>query len=1077
MTYDGALRDPITGWSSRSSPYEIPEGVRDVPPRILRLAFIAWACLPSLVAALAAPALIRYPNVHGDSVVFVARDALWTVSTAGGKAIRVKDVPATPAAPRYSPDGKWIAFTARDKGNDDVYVVPAAGGAARRLTWAPDISASPASWWGPNNLVVGWTPDSRNILFLSRTYAIARNEPLLTRVPVGGGLPDRVDLNDAAMLSYSPDGSAVAYSRTFTAYRPWKRYDGGLAPDVFVYQFSERKLSRLTDWKGTDDFPMWSGRQIYFLSDRDGHRRANIWVMDASGTNPVQVTHFEDQDIDFPSLGDKTIAFQQAGKLWLLDTSSRALHQVVVDVPDDGAATTPQNIALGPYVRAHDVTGERDYAISPEGDSVAFSAMGRIVRVDAKGSVTFPTARADSDSVDEDHPSWSPDGRQIAYVTDRTGEQQVVIRAVTGGHERALTKTKTGYYYTPTWSADGRLLLVADASHGLWLLHADGAAGRIVASDPQSEIRDAAFSPSGNDVAYSTTDANQQHALHIYNVSTRKDTIVSGPMNGDWSPRFSADGATLYFLSNRKAQPVLSDLETDMVAIHSTGIYRAPFENGAPRMQDATALPYPGGNYELVGERGGNLFVLAKATQQIESDLEGEHTSLHAFHISGSKDVVVLPRADAADVTLDGRHVVYLDGTTYHLHDVVDGEDIIIDLSGLKAPVIWQHVWTEMFENAWRLQRDMYYSTTMNGTDWQRVHDVWSKLLPFVSSHADFDYLISQLQGELGSSHAYYNGARETTPHESEALLGVDLELDQAAGLYRIKRILQGDNSRPALRSPLQAPGVDARVGDYILAIDGRALKAPINPQELLAGSKDKVTLNMASTPQAKPRDVTVNPLDSEASLRQYDWIESRRRLVDSLSHGRLAYVYLSNMGELGTKQFIEQFFPLQDKQGLIVDVRWNTGGFTSQLILERLRRVRAGIFVNRQGACTNLPDGLLQGPKAVVVNHYSASDGDQFPYFFRAYGLGPVIGTRTWGGVHGILGAWPLMDGTSVNVPKDVLLTSSGEPIIENIGTNPDIEIDDEATGERDIQLERAVAELMPKLPIAPITCRQKLR
>ncbi|KJV35695.1 S41 family peptidase [Luteibacter yeojuensis] len=1025
-----------------------------------------WLCMLAAFAAScvahASPALIRYPNVHGGKVVFVARDALWVASTQGGKAQALADMPGPPSAPRFSPDGRYIAFTAQNRGNEDVYVVSSAGGPTTRLTWAADTTATPPPWWGPNNLVVGWAPDSSAILFLSRSTAFARSEPVLMKVPVGGGLPVRVDLNDAAMLSYSPDGQAIAYSRTFAAYRPWKRYDGGLAPDVYVYRFASGQRRQLTDWKGTDDFPMWVGQRIFFVSDRDAGRRANLWVMDEDGGNARELTHFTDGDIDFPSVGDGTIAFQQGGALWLMDTATLALHAVPIGVPDDGKSSTPISIALGPYVRPADVTGAADYALSPDGRRVAFSALGRMAWVDVDGKPALPTRRADSDRADEDHPAWSPDGTALAFVTDRSGEEEVVVRAWATGNERVLTHTASGYYYRPTWSPDGKRLLVADAGHGLWLLDAGGGASLCVARDPAAEIRDAAFSADGMLVAYSTLPANQQRALHVYDTRTHADHVVSSPMDSDWSGRFSSDGTRLYFLSNRHAQPVLSDRETDMVPIRSTGVYEAPIKGGVVQMDKATPLPFPGGAYALEGEHGGALFVFAKATTQIESNVEGERNVLHVFDLATRQDRTLAEGAETVDVAPDGRHIAWFAAGTYHVSGTGEASGWTVDLATLRGDVTWQHAWKEMFDKAWRLERDMFEDKALDGAPWRRVHDVLAMRLPALSSQADFHYLLGQLQGEVGSSHTYYGARPAQAPREAEPLLGADLALDGSTGLYRIARILQGDNSRPAIRSPLQAPGIDATAGDYVLAINHQPLKAPRNPQELLAGATGPVVLSLAPSPASAPVDVTVVPLESEAALRQYDALVSRRHLVDSLSHGTIAYIYLTNMAEAGTRQFIDQFYAQQDKKALLVDVRWNTGGFTSQLMLERLRRRPAGVFVNRQGAQATLPDGLLAGPKLVLVNHYSASDGDQFPYFFREEGVGNVVGTRTWGGVRGILGAWPLMDRTTVNVPKDVLLSNDHRPLIENEGVHPDIEVDDDATGDRDAQLERAVQALL---------------
>ena len=1033
-----------------------------------------WAFLALLLPTMAwaQQALVRYPHVHGNRIVFVARNALWSVDIHGGAATAMSAAYSQVAAPRYSPDGRWIAFTARMHGRDAVYVMPSAGGEAKQLTFDADVNEHPHAWWGPNDLVVTWTPDSSNIVFLSRRAAYAPNMERLFEVPVDGGLPAPLPFNDAASLSYAPDGQQVAFTRTYTDFRPWKRYVGGLAPDIFSYDFASHRLLQLTDWKGTDSFPMWVGRQIYFLSDRDANHRANLWVMDASGGHVREVTHFSDYDVDYPALGDGAIAFQQAGKLWVLRTGADELTQVPVTLPDDNSTLTSQTIALASDVRASDVTGRDDYALSPDDKTVAFSALGDIVLAGAGGSRDL----TQTDAVDEDHPSWSPDGQSLVYETDRSGEQQLVLRSLAGDKEMPLTHTRSGYYYTPVWSHDGRELVVADVQHDLWLLRLQDHSATKIANDPYAEIRDASLSPDGRWIVFSEQRANLQRAIHVFDALHMTDQVVSDTMDDDASPYFSSDGATLLFQSSRRAQPALSDAETDMAAIRSQGIYQAPFSHGHVDMAAATPLSLPPGRYDLLAASAGKLFYIARPMPTVGGDVEGETSSLHAYDLATSTDHMLAEGIQSAQITADGQTAALYRAGAWQRLDTASLAVTNIDVSGLQGRFARQPMWREMFANAWRLERDTYYNANMDGIDWNAVRTSLSKLLPLVASTSDFNYLVAQLQGEVGSSHTYYDGPREQGDRSPVALLGADFSLDAATGRYRIARIYHGDNSRPAFRSPLEAPGAQIHEGDYVLAINGKALRAPENPYALLAGIAGKVTLSIAASPTAPARDISITPLQSEWLLRQNDWITRNRELVSKLSQGRLAYIYLTDMSELGTEAFIRQFYPQQDKQGLIVDVRWDNGGYTSQMLLERLRRPLAGIYLNRDGACTALPDGVLAGPKAVLINHYTASDGDQFAYFFRQSGLGPVIGTRSWGGVRGILGAWSLMDGTSIFVPKDVLLTPAGGRIIENEGVQPDIEVDAAVTGDDDPVLRHAVQTLLPTLKPGPtIACEAR--
>jgi len=1036
---------------------------------------------------------MRFPNTHGERIVFVARDHLWTVAIHGGAATRLSDEAGQYWMPRYSPDGKWIAFTASFHGNADVYVMPAGGGTPRRLTFHADIVGKAPVWWGPDDMVVTWTPDSSAIVFLSRRQAWNTKVQRLYSVSLAGGLETALPLNDAGLMTYGADGHTIAYTRTFTDFRPWKRYYGGLAPDIFLYDLISHRQQRITDWKGTDTAPMLADRKVYFLSDRDKNRRANLWVYDRDSRETRQLTHFADYDIDFPSLGgrgtDATISFQQGGKLWLFNLASERLSEVPVDVADDGALTGERMVKVGDAIRATDMAHGPDYALSPDGSAAAFSARGNLFVLQAAGPARN---LSNSSGADEEHPAWSPDGSSLAYVTDADGEQQVAVRPAAGGAERLLTHFKSGYLYTPRWSPDGRSLIVADGNHHVWLLALDGGAARLIAEDPYAEIHDACFSYDGKWIAYSALRPNQLRGIHLVEVASGKDTLVSSPMNSDHNPQFSQDGRLLYFISNRNEQVLQSESETDIATLKSGGIYVATLGRDAASpfaaddkaaavtahldlnglMRRALPLPLEPAEVVSIDVRGDRLYYQTQPPQLLNGDLPGERSALRAYDMKTQRDALIVTGLENAVISTDGRKLLYKLGKDWHLSDAAGdaGQDVILKRDDMEARVDPRLEWHEMFDNAWRLERDLYYSATMDGADWPAVRAAYDKLLPLIGSEQDFLYLIGQLQGEIGSSHTYYDGpASETaTDRAPTPLLGADYALDPTSGRYRFAKIYQGDNTRPAYRSPLTMPGLQVREGDFLLAVNGRALRAPDTPDGMLASATGPLTLTVASSASDAGHQIVVEPLQSELSLREFDWTERNRTTVERLSGGRVAYLYLSDMSSLGTRQFIRQFYPQLDKQALIIDVRWNNGGFTTQLLLERLRRTLAGVFVNREGGKTTLPDGLLAGPKITLINHYSASDGDQFPYFFREYGLGKVIGQRTWGGVRGILGPWPLRDGTTVNVPKDVLTSPAGLRIIENVGTNPDIEVDD-VPGEfqrgHDTQLETAVHMLTMQL------------
>jgi tricorn protease len=1051
------------------------------------------AATSSAHAAEAAVApFMRFANASDTRIAFVARGDLWTTSLSGGPASRLTHDPGGTSFPRFSPDGRWIAFTARRAGTFDIYLLPAfGGGKERRLTFAAADSGSDAE-------VVTWTPDSRRIVFLSSSRSPS---PKITRafsVPIEGGWPEALPLDHSGLLSYGPGGHIIAYNRIFRNDALPKRYLGGQQQDIYTYDFDTRRLVRITDWKGTDTAPMWFGGTIYFLSDRGAGFRANIWAYDIGTKVAHQITHFGDFDVDTPSLGGHTITFQQGGRLFAIDLPSESLRQITVDVPDEGTRTSPR-VAPAGKVRAVDAMHEVDYALSPDGTEVALSAQGELFALRADKTWRNMT---NTPGADEDHAAWSPDGRQIAYETDASGEQQIALRARAGGPERVLTHFRTGALYTPVWSPDGTKMLVANAEHELWLVSTDGAPTRQIAQDPQAEIRDADFSPNGQLIAYSTTRPNRQRAIHIQAVAGGEDTVVSSPFESDRMPRFSADGRVLFFVSQRYEQPLVSDRdeETIIATLNSDGVYAATLDPAdaspllpasahavtPPRMNlsgvmaRAVALPTDPAVITSLELSGNRLFYETQPPQLINGDLAGQDGQLHVYDLGTRSSQVIVRGLANHSLAADGGAVVFRRNGSWHIAarpakpGTEPWPDAPLDVSVLQATMDPRAAWSEMLSHAWRLDRDVFFSRVMNGTSWQAVRDAYVTLLPHIGSEDDFVYLLGQMQGELASSHTFLlHGQRfDTRPPVVTGLLGADYVLDAASGRTRFGHILIGDNSRDEFRSPLSAPGLDLHDSDFLLAVNGHEVTATQGPDELLVGSAARASITVASSANGQRRTLQVTPLEDEGALRGYDWTARNRALVDRLSGGRVGYMALSDFAGEGWGEFVRQFYPQAGRDGMVIDVRWNLGGFTSQAVLDVLRRELAGIFVNRERAVSSLPVAVPPRAMVTLLNWGSGSDGDQFPYFFRKYGLGPLVGTRSWGGVQGINQPWSLMDGTALTIPKDSLADPAGSWIIENTGVPPDIEIDDrpdESVSGRDIQLETAVSVALKRLTTSP--------
>ncbi len=550
--------------------------------RLATAALLATTALAGL-AHPARAAIPRFPQPTANGVVFVADGNIWEVARAGGQATRLTSAPGQDMFPRVSPDGKWIAYTEASNAGTDVWVIPASGGPARRLTFHPTVEAGTGGRHAPDNMVVTWTPDSTAVVYLSKADQWNTWIDEAYSVPVAGGAPTRLPLDSAVgLLTYGPDGHTIAYNRIMRNFRTWKRYNGGLAQQVFTYDLTSRQLTQITNWSGTNTSPMWVGRKIYYLSDQDAHRRANIWCYDLDTKQTREITHFTDYDIDFPAYGANAIAFQQGGQLYTLDLPSEQLRAVALGLPDDNTRTRPHVADAKPLLRDKDMAQQVDYALSPNGKRAIFSARGDIFSLPAEHGATRNLTG--TQNADEDHPVFSPDGRTIAYTTDINGNQQIATRPAEGGAEKLLTSFPNGYLYGPVWSPDGKMLAFSDSAHKLWTVPASGGAPRQIAQDRLTEIHDQAFSPDSRWLAFSMAfrDHQRRRDLYLCELATGKVTRLGAGGATDGNPVWSPDGKYLYFQSSRHENTVISDTEFDFSVLKSAGIYAIPLAAGTP---------------------------------------------------------------------------------------------------------------------------------------------------------------------------------------------------------------------------------------------------------------------------------------------------------------------------------------------------------------------------------------------------------------------------------------------------------------------------------------------------------------
>ena len=1052
--------------------------------------------------------LLRFPDVHEERIVFVYAGDLWTVSVQGGVARKLTTHAGFEMFPKFSPDGRTIAFTGQYDGHYNVFTMPAEGGVPTQLTFEPDpIQVSERM--GPNNHVIDWYPDGSGILFLSRRTTFNDWFGQLFRIDAGGGLPERLPLLKGGLTSFSPDGNQIAYNRIFRNFRTWKRYKGGMAQDVWIYDFEKNTIKQMTDYEGIDTSPLWHGDTVYFTSDRGKNSRLNIYAHDLVRKTTRQITNFDDYDVLWPSLGGDRVVFEKGGYLYLLDLSTEQVRQVSIELPGDRIHAQPKWVDGDKFVT--------EYKLSTGGKRALLVARGDVFTVPAEKGNTCNLTQ--TPGIREKYATWSPDGKWIAYVSDKTGEDEIYIAPQDGNGETVrITTDGHCFRFHPVWSPDNKKLLFADKNLKLYYADIESKKVTLIDSTTYWEIRDYDWSPDSKWVTYAKPDENIFYSIFLYNLEKNKIHRVTSDFTDDRDPIFDPDGKYLYFLSDRNFNAVLGDVDFSFTVSKTAGIYvvtlqadtlspfapqsdeavikddkedekkekkeekeeTAPFKIDVESIEDrVVAVPVERGNLGGLSAAKGKILYRTQPTGGLSGMEPGEEPALHVYDLKERKDHVLLTPCDGYNLSPDGEKLIYKSGETYGIIEVKTGEakvgDGSISLSNMKMKVDPAKEWRQMFDEAWRYQRDYFYDPNMHGLDWVAVHEKYSTLVPHVAHRFDLTFLIGEVYGELSNSHTYVGGGEMPELDKvSYGYLGVDYELDEDSGRYRLKKIYPGENWRSGYHSPLTEPGVDVQEGEYLLAVNGRPLKAPTSPYSLFENLVDQtVTLTVHTKPEEQgTREVKVKPIDSEFNLRYLDMVNTNLRKVSEATDGKVGYMYLPDMGTDGMNEFIRQFYPQVRKQGLIIDVRYNGGGFIDQMLLERLRRVVMGMSSSRNAGDWTYPDVVFHGHMACVTNEYAASDGDFFTYFFKKHELGPVVGKRTWGGVRGYRGANQLLDGGYAIASEFSLYSTKSQWLMENYGALPTVEVDnrpDLVVQGRDPQLEKAIELVMKAIEENP--------
>lgn len=1048
--------------------------------------------------------LLRFPAIHDDSIVFTYAGDLYTVPATGGVARRLTSDIGYEMFARFSPDGNEIAFTGQYDGNTEVYIMPADGGVPRRLTITATLGRDDvADRMGPNNIVMTWR-DKNTIVYRSRMIEPNDFIGQLFTVSRTGGPSTQLPLPRGGFCSFSPDGKSMAYNRVFREFRTWKRYRGGQADDIWIYNFDTKTTTNITNDPAQDIIPMWSGTKIYFASDRDERKRLNLYVYDTVTKETRKLTQFTEFDVKFPSLGNTAIVFENGGYLYTLDLATEAVKRVPIVIKEDFDSGRGG---------LRDVSKEvSNFEIAPDGSRGLFGARGDVFTVPAEHGPTRNLTA--TPGVHERNAKWSPDGKWIAYVGDATGEDEVYIVPQDGsGPAIQMTKGGDTYKYQIAWSPDSKRILWADKKDRLQYVDIDTKKVVLVAASKVWEFTDYSWSPDSKWIAYARPEEKRMTTIQLYSIEKGTTHEVTDGWFSTGEPVFSADGKYLFFVSARTFNPTYGQTEfnhiyTDMSQIYLVTLAAdtpSPFapksdevkikddKKDPPKKDEAdkkkgagvvvkvdpdgigtriAVLPIKSSNYRNLQSVGDKLFY-------VRAGRRDERPTLLVYNFEKEKETE-LGTIGGYEISADGKKMIVGADGGYAIIDLPSAKIDLkerLNLSDMKVKLDRRAEWNQIFAESWRQMRDFLFAPNMHGVDWPAIRKTYEQLLPYVNHRADLTYIIGEMIGELNIGHAYVGGGDYLKPERiATGLLGAKLERDAASGYTRIVKILKGENWDRALRSPLTEIGVRAHEGDLIIAVNGRSTRDVADIEELLINTADKqVTLTLNTTPSAEGSWTTVViPTANEQQLYYYNWVQQNIEKVSAATDGKVGYVHIPDMGAPGLNEFAKYFYPQFAKEGLIVDVRGNGGGNVSPQIIERLRREVTMIDIARNGNPSFDPSGQVPGPKVLLLNEFSASDGDIVAYRFKTNKLGPVIGKRSWGGVVGIRGTLPLLDGGSLNRPEFSRYDLAGkEWIMEGHGVDPDIIVDNDPAKEiagQDEQLDRAIAVVKEEMQKHPV-------
>lgn len=1030
--------------------------------------------------------LMRYPDINGNQIVFVYAGDLWTVDANGGEARQLTSHKGLELFPKISPDGKWIAFSAEYSGSRQVYIMPSQGGTPKQLTYYNDVGVMPPRG-GFDNVVLGWTPDSKRVLFRSNRTPYGDRMGNYYLVSIDGGLEEELPIPHGGFADLSPDGKKIVFTYVDREFRTWKRYKGGRASNLWIYDLEKNTSEEITDFKGTDHLPTWYRDKIYFASDRD--LWLNIYSYDVKTREVKQITKHNKFDVMWPSGRNGQIVYEVGGQLYKLNLETEQTQRVAVNINYDFANTMPYHKNVKGNINS--------FAISPGGNRVLFDARGDIFSVPAGEGTTHNLTNMQG--VRSVFPQWSPDGRWTAYYSDDTGEYEVyLLENKEYAKPKQITKNSKGWKYPATWSPNSKMLVFFDRSMKLQLLDVESGRITVVDTPTSDEIRSYEFSPDSRWIVYTKNGPNGQGAIWVFNIETGKPRQLTDGTFSDRGPVFSKCGNYIFFISNRDFNLDFSSFEFTYLYNKASRIYALALRKDSPKLFEPKETTESAGKADKKEEPKKDIVVsidFEGANQRIvafplpSQDYWGlqavedgavyfDEGGMQRYNVKEQKNELIMAGIETGKVSADGKKFIYRSRGDYGVTSLAPNQkagDGKLNLDNLTMRIEPRKEWNQIFVDGWRIFRDFFYVDNLHNVDWNGFRQKYSELLPYLNHRFDLDYIFGEIIAETNTGHSYADwGDFERVQRMETGLLGAKLKGDPANKRYIISKIFPGENWNPERRSPLTEQGIDIAEGEYLIAIEGTDITTDDNPYRFL---ENRVNVATRITVNSKPtavgaRTYTIRPIASEQELMHLDWVNTRRAMVDKLSGGRIGYIYVPNTAVEGNRELHRGMYAYHHKDALIIDERFNGGGFIPDRMIEMLTRETHALWHRAGLEPMSTPGIAHDGPKAMLINQYSSSGGDAFPYFFRQKKLGTIIGTRTWGGLVGISGNAGLVDGGYISVPRFGIYNSEGQWVVEGVGVYPDIEVIDAPHllyRGHDPSLEKAVEVLMKQLEENP--------